>query len=188
MLTMAHHKKDSPPNPWTDLVARSIHDPETIEWLDSNIENILRGCIHQIGYYGNIDHLFPPPTVDNQWLYDEDTNSCTGYFITRYSGLYGSWSNEYAYRSHFFQIFCSGDRPSHYSAGDPPQFLIDDFAKQGKEIVLWEQALSKDHPLLQKAKAESLALGMNKAIATRLWNKATPDTFWQAWENRKSKD
>ncbi|KAM3113096.1 hypothetical protein [Phormidesmis sp. 146-33] len=59
------------------------------------------------------------------------------------------------------------NRPSYYTAGDPPEFVIDQFRDQGKEIVIWDKALSKDHPLLQKAKAQCVALGLNKAIATR---------------------
>ncbi len=183
---MTYTKKNPPENQWQNLVAQSIHEPETIEWLGSNIENLLRSYLHQIGYYGNIDHLFPTPSEENQWLYDSDTNSCMGYFITRYEGLYGSWSYDYAYRSHFFQIFCD-DQPSYYSAGDPPKFVIDQSRDQGKEIVIWDKALSKDHPLLQKAKAECIELGLNKAITTRLWNQTTPETFWEAWENRKQK-
>ncbi|MBE9013035.1 hypothetical protein IQ250_22815, partial [Pseudanabaenaceae cyanobacterium LEGE 13415] len=57
----------------------------------------------------------------------------------------------------------------------------------GKEIVIWDKVLSKDHPLLQKAKAECIELGLNKAIATRTWNQSSPETFWQAWEIRKKK-
>ncbi|KAM3091314.1 hypothetical protein ACKFKG_26040 [Phormidesmis sp. 146-35] len=46
------------------------------------------------------------------------------------------------------------NRPSYYTAGDPPEFVIEQFRDQGKEIVIWDKALSKDHPLLQKAKAQ----------------------------------
>jgi hypothetical protein len=42
--------------------------------------------------------------------------------------------------------------------------------------------------LLQKAKAECEVLGLNKSILhTRIWNKATSETFESAWEDRKQK-
>ena len=183
---MSYTKKNPPINPWQTLVAQSIHEQGSLEWLDSNIENIYRSTLHQIGYYGNIDHLFPTPSAENQWLYTETSNSCVGYFITRYEDLYGSWSHNYAYRSHFFQIYCD-DRPAYYTAGDPPDFLIEQFRDQGKEIVIWDKALSKDHPILQKVKAECITLGLNKGLATRIWNQTMPETFLEAWEARKNK-
>jgi hypothetical protein len=186
VFTMAYIKKNPPENHWHALVAQSIHDVGTIDWLESNIENVIRSYLLQIGYYGNIDRIFPTPCQENQWLYDPDTSSCIGYFITRYEELYGAWSHDYAYRSHFFQIYFDG-RCSYYTAGDPPEFLIENFRNQGKEIVPWENALTKEHPILQKAKAECEALGLNKSIATRIWNKATPETFESAWEARKQK-
>ncbi len=158
---MAYIKKNQPENHWRALVAQSIHDPETIDWLESNIENLLRGYLLEIGYYGNIDRIYPTPCQENQWLFDLETNSCIGYFITRYNELYGNWSHDYAYRSHFFQIYFD-NRSSYYSAGDPPEFLIEDFRSQSKEIVLWNNALTKDHPILQAAKAECEEFGLNK--------------------------
>ncbi len=97
---------------------------------------------------------------------------------------YGTWNHDYAYRSrsvvsgesHFFQIYFD-DRPSYYTAGDPPEFLIENFRTQGKEIISWDNFLTKDHPILQTAKAECLELGLNKSIATRIWNKNTLETF-----------
>ncbi|WP_088889841.1 hypothetical protein [Leptolyngbya ohadii] len=186
---MSYTKKNPPPNQWANLVAQSIHQPGTIDWLDSNIENWLRAEIHACGYWGQIDHIFPEPCPDNRWLYDEDTHSFTGYFITQYENLYGFWSHSFAYRSHFFQIFTSGNQRSYYTAGDPPQFVVDIFAKQGKEIATWDTVVSKDHPLLQKAKAECATLNppLHKSIATKIWNKSTPDTFPAEWEARKQK-
>ena len=183
---MTYTKQNPPTNPWQTLVARSIHEPGTTEWLESNIENIYRTSLHNIGYWDTIAHLYPTPTADNQWLYDEHTNSCIGYFITPYDNLYGTWSHDYAYRSHFFQIYCD-DRRNSYSAGDPPEFVIEHFRDRGKEIVPWEKSLTKDHPILQKAKAECLTLSLNKSIATRIWNQTTLETFWPAWETRKNK-
>ena len=183
---MAYTKKNPPANHWHALVSQSVHDPGSIEWLDSNIENIIRSYLLEIGYYGNIDRLFPTPCQENHWLFDLDTNSCLGYFITPYEELYGTWSHDYAYRSHFFQIYFDA-RPSYYTAGDPPEFLIENFRTQGKEIVPWDNSLTKDHPILQVAKAECLELGLNKSIATRIWNKNTLETFSSAWEARKQK-
>ncbi|MEP1079573.1 hypothetical protein NDI52_29630 [Leptolyngbya sp. PL-A3] len=184
-----YSKQNPPPNQWVSLVKRSIHEPGTVEWLDSNIGNLLRAEIHACGYWGNIDHIFTEPCQENQWLYDPETESFTGYFITQYENLYGFWSHTYAYRSHFFQIFTTSEKRSYYTAGDPPQFLIDDLADQGMEVVIWDKELSKDHPLLQKAKAECEALDppLNKSIATRIWNKSTSETFPSEWEARKQK-
>jgi hypothetical protein len=191
---MTYIKKNPPENRWRSLVAQSIHDPETIDWLESNIENVLRGYLLEIGYYGNIDRIFPTPCQENHWLYDPETDSCTGYFIACYEGLYGAWSHDYAYRSrsvafgeshlsHLDFKSCS----SYYKAGDPPESVVEEFRSQGKEIALWDGICSKDHPILQKAKAECEVLGLNKSIATRIWNKATPETFESAWEARKQK-
>jgi hypothetical protein len=183
---MAYTKKNPPENHWRSLVAQSIHDPETIDWLESNIENLLRGYLLEIGYYGNIDRIFPTPCQENHWLYDPETDSCTGYFIACYEGLYGAWSHDYAYRSHLFHIdfkSCS----SYYKAGDPPESVVEEFRSQGKEIALWDGICSRDHPILQKAKAECEVLGLNKSIATRIWNKAILETFESAWDARKQK-
>jgi hypothetical protein len=183
---MTYNKKNPPANHWHALVSQSIHDPGSIGWLDSNIENVIRSYLLEIGYYGNIEHIFPTPCQENQWLFDLETDSSIGYFITRYEELYGTWSHDYAYRSHFFQIYFD-DRPSYYSAGDPPEFLVENFRIQGKEIVPWENSLTKDHPILQAAKAECVELGLNKSIATRIWNKNTLETFSSAWDARKQK-
>jgi hypothetical protein len=176
---MTYTKNNPPANHWHALVSQSIHDPGSIEWLDSNIENTIRSYLLEIGYYANIEHIFPTPCQENQWLFDLETDSSIGYFITRYEELYGTWSYDYAYRSHFFQIY--------YGAGDPPEFLIKNFHSQGKEIVPWENSLTKDHPILQAAKAECVELGLNKSIATRIWNKNTLETFSSAWDARKKK-
>jgi hypothetical protein len=186
VFTMAYTKKNHPENHWRALVAQSIHDPETIDWLESNIENLLRGYLLEIGYYGNIDRIYPTPCQENHWLYDPETDSCTGYFIACYEGLYGAWSHDYAYRSHFFQIDFKS-YSSYYKPGDPPASVVEEFRSQGKEIALWDGICSRDHPILQKAKAECESLGLNKSIATRIWNKNTPETFESAWEARKQK-
>jgi hypothetical protein len=186
VFTMAYIKKNPPENHWHALVAQSIHDVGTIDWLESNIENVIRSYLLQIGYYGNIDRIFPTPCQENHWLYDPKTDSCTGYFIACYEGSYGAWSYEYAYKSHFFEIYLDG-RCSYYKSGDPPESIIEEFRNQGKEIVVLGGTSSRDHPILQKAKAECEVLGLNKSIATRIWNKNTPKTFESAWEDRKQK-
>ncbi len=187
---MSNYTKKNPPlNQWAALVEQSIHDPGSIEWMESNIENFLRAAIHACGYWSSIDHIFPEPCQENNWLYDPDTETFMGYFITRYEELYGSWSHNYAYRSHFFQVSPDPDGESYYTAGDAPQFLIDAFADQGIEVVIWDKPLSKDHPLLQKSKAEceKLSPPLNKSVATRIWNKSTPETFPAEWQARKAK-
>lgn len=95
-------------------------------------------------------------------------------------------SHDYAYRSHFFQIDFK-NRSSYYKAGDPPASVVEEFRSQVKEIALWDGICSRDHPILQKAKAECEVLGLNKSIATRIWNKNTLETFSLAWEARKQK-
>lgn len=182
-------KHNPPPNPHLSLIARSIHEPGSIEWIESNICNWLISAIHECGYWSKIDYIFPEPCQENQWLYNVDTKSFIGYFIAQYEGLYGYWSNNYAYRSHFFKISTELNTQSYYTGGDPPQFLIDTFADKGSEIVIWEKTLNKDHPLLQKAKAECANLNppLNKSVATRIWNKSTPVTFWTDWSARKAK-
>lgn len=182
-------KQNPPPTPHLSLIARSIYNPGSIEWIESNIHNFLIAAIHECGYWSKIDYIFPEPCQENDWLYDQDTKSFIGYFIAQYEGLYGYWSNKYAYRSHFFQISTQLGNSSYYTAGDPPQFFIDDFAEKGIEIVNWEKALNKEHPLLQKAKTECLMLNppLSKSIATRIWNKSTPDLFWHEWTARKIK-
>lgn len=186
---MSYTKQNPLPNQWVSLVERSIHEPGTLEWLDSNIGNLLRAEIHACGYWGTIGYIFPEPCQENSWLYDSETQSFMGYFITPYENLYGFWSPNYVYRSHFFQIFANSGGRSYYTAGDPPQFLIDAFANQGIEVVIWDKGLSKDHPLLQKAKAECEMLNppLNKSVATRIWNKSTPESFLSMWEERKMK-
>lgn len=182
-------KKNPPLNQWVSLVEQSIHQPGTSEWLDSNIGNLIRAEIHCCGYWGTINYIFPEPSQENNWLYDPETETCIGYFITMYEGLFGSWSHEYAYRSHFFQLSINPEQTSYYMAGDPPQFLIDEFADRGIEVVIWDKALTKDHPLLQKAKAECEVLRppLNKSIATRIWNQSTPENFLADWEARKAR-
>lgn len=184
---MDYNKQNPPPNQHLSLIARSIHDPESIEWIESNIQNVLIACIHECGYWQKIDYLFPLPCLENQWLWDLETKSFIGYFIAQYESLYGYWSDKYAFRSHFFQISTEPNIKSYYTAGDSPQFVIDNFADKGIEIVIWDKALNKDHPLLQKAKAEceTLLPPINKSNATRIWNKSTPKTFWDDWTARK---
>ena len=58
---MTYTKQNPPTNPWQTLVARSIHEPGTTEWLESNIENIYRTSLHNIGYWDTIAHLYPTP-------------------------------------------------------------------------------------------------------------------------------
>lgn len=210
-------KKNPPPNQWIELVKQSVYEIGSIEWKESNAGNILRTWIHACGYWEEIEYIYPEPDQENDWLYDFDTGFYAGYFITQYEGLYGYWSNDYAYRSHYFNIsipekwkdYYTGDNllqllsdaytnvenpirraiDAYYTAGDPPQFLINAFADQDLEVVPWDMSLSKEHPLLQKAKAEceTLNLPFSKALATRIWNKSTPDTFITEWEVRKIK-
>lgn len=187
---MSYYTKNNPPiNQWASLVARSIHEPGSAEWLESNIGNFLRAAVHECGYWSSIDYIFPEPCKENDWLYAADTESWIGYFITQYKELYGYWSHDYAYRSHFFQISLEPNVRSYYTAGDAPQFVIDAFANRGMEVVIWDKTLNKDHPLLQKAKAECEKLNppLNKSVATRIWNQSTLETFLSAWEARKAK-
>ncbi len=187
---MSYYTKNNPPiNQWASLVARSIHAPGSAEWLESNIGNFLRAAVHDCGYWSSIDYIFPEPCKENDWLYDADTEFWIGYFITQYKELYGYWSYDYAYRSHFFQISLEPNVKSYYTAGDAPQFVIDAFANRGMEVVIWDKTLNKDHPLLQKAKAECEKLNppLNKSVATRIWNQSTLETFLSAWEARKAK-
>ena len=187
---MVHYtKKNPPPNQWELLVELSLHQPGTIEWWESNIGNVLRSVIHHCGYWQTIDSIFPEPCQNNDWLYNPDIKSYVGYFITRYEELYGYWSHNYAYRSHYFYISTEPKGEIYYTAGDPPQFLIDNFEKRGIEVVPWDKSLNKDHPLLQKAKAECQTFNppLNKALATRIWNSSTLDTFMTEWEARKVK-
>lgn len=182
-------KSNSPQNQWASLIERSIYDPSSIEWVESNIGNFLRSTIHDCGYWNSINLIFPEPCYENQWLYDSETKLFTGYFITEYEGLYGNWSHNYAYRSHFFQISLDSNINSYYTAGDPPQFVIDTLANRDIEIVIWDKPLNKDHPLLQKAKigCQKLIPPLNKSVATRIWNQSTPETFISIWEARKAK-
>ena len=187
---MSNYNKSNPPqNQWASLIERSIHDPSSIEWIESNIGNFLRSTIHDCGYWNSINLIFPEPCYENQWLYDSETKLFTGYFITEYEGLYGKWSHNYAYRSHFFQISSDFNTSSYYTAGDPPQFVIDTLADRGIETVIWDKSLNKDHPLLQKAKieGETLIPPLNKSVAIRIWNQSTPETFLLMWEARKAK-
>lgn len=187
---MNSYNKNSPPqNQWASLIERSIHEPSSIEWIESNIGNFLRSSIHDCGYWNTINLIFPEPSYENQWLYDYKTKLFTGYFITEYEGLYGNWSYNHAYRSHFFQISLDSNIQSYYTAGDSPQFFIDTLADKGIEIVIWDKNLQKDHPMLQKAKieGEKLIPPLNKSIATRIWNQSTPETFLSMWEVRKAK-
>lgn len=187
---MSHYTKNNPPiNQWASLVESSVHKPGSLEWIESNIGNVLRSAIHNCGYWSSIDFIFPEPCEENNWLYDPDTKSFIGYFITQYQELYGYWSHNYAYRSHFFQISLDSNAKSYYTAGDAPQFVIDAFANRGVEVVIWDKSLNKDHPLLQKAKAECEKLNppLNKSIASRIWNQSTPETFLSQWEARKAK-
>lgn len=180
---------NTPQNQWASLIERSIHDPSSIEWIEFNIGNFLRSTIHDCGYWNSINLIFPEPSYENQWLYDSNTRLFTGYFITEYKELYGNWSRNYAHRSHFFQISLDSNISSYYTAGDPPQFVIDTLADCEIEIVIWDKSLSKDHPLLQKAKIECQKLNppLNKSVATRIWNQSTPETFISTWEARKAK-
>ena len=184
-----HNKSNPPDNQWISLIERSIHEPNSIEWIDSNIGNLLRSAIHDCGYWNSIDLIFPEPCLENKWLYDTDTKTFIGYFITQYKELYGYWSHDYAYRSHFFQTSFAPNIKSYYTAGDPPQFVIDTLADRAIEIVIWDKHLQKDHPMLQKAKAECENLNppLNKSVATRIWNQSTPETFISKWEARKTK-
>lgn len=187
---MSYQTKNKPPvDRWISLVERSIHEPGSIEWLESNAGNLLRSALHNCGFWDSIDYIFPEPCQENNWLYDPDTKDFIGYFITKYKGLYGYWSHDYAYRSHFFYISLDSQKISYYNAGDVPQFVIDTFAASGKEIALWGKPLNKDHPLLQKAKAEceQLVPPLHKSIATKMWNNSTPETFIAKWEARKAK-
>lgn len=89
----------------------------------------------------------------------------------------------------FFQISLDPNVSSYYTAGDSPQFVIDALADRAIEIVVWDKALNKDHPLLQKAKAECEKLNppLNKSVATKIWNKSTPEIFPAEWAARKIK-
>ena len=187
---MSEYTKKNPPlNQWASLVERSIHEPGSIKWIESNVGNVIRAAIHECGYWSSIDYIFPKPCQENNWLYNSDTKTIMGYFITQYEDLYGYWSHDYAYRSHFFQIAVDSDAQSYYTAGDAPQFLIDSFCDRGIEVVIWDKPLNKDHPLLQKAKAECQKLNppLHKSVATRVWNKSNPETFMAEWEARKAK-
>lgn len=119
----------------------------------------------------------------------QKTTILSVFFITKYENLYGKWSEDFAYRSHMFNISFDDYRQSYYTAADPPQFIVDEFTKKDMEIVLWDKELSKFHPLLQKAKKEAAELTppIHKSIPTRIWNQTTPDYFWAEWEARKNK-
>lgn len=187
---MNNYTKNNPPqNQWASLIERSIHEPGSAEWVESDIGNFLRSAIHDCGYWNSIDLIFPEPCYENKWLYDSDTRSFIGYFITQYEGLYGYWSHNYAYHSHFFQILLNPSVNSYYTAGDPTQFVIDALADRAIELVIWDKHLHKEHPLLQKVKAECEKLDppLNKSVATRIWNQSTPETFLSAWESRRAK-
>ncbi len=187
---MTNYTKNNPPlNQWATLVARSIHEPGSIDWLDSNMENYLRAVIHDCGYWSSIDHIFPTPCQENNWLYDEEQGNFMGFFLSEYEDLYGSWSEDFAYRSHMFQISLEDHRECYYTAADAPKFLIEKFTKAGVEVVMWDKELSKFHPLLQKAKKEAAELSppIHTSVPTRIWNQTEPDLFWSEWEARKQK-
>jgi hypothetical protein len=186
---MTHHPESTPPvNRWASLVKRSIHQPGSLEWLESNIGNFLRAALHDCGHWDAIDYIFPKPVQENHWLFDFETNSFMGYFLSQCEGHYGYWSHHYAYRSHFFQIFADPEKQSYYSTGDPPEYVIEALANQGIEVVRWGKFLQSDHPLLRKAKAECQTLNppLCQSVVTAIWQQSTPDTFLTEWEALKA--